>query len=121
MSALQPIRDLLDPQGKKQREDAAKKLQAAAAERRLDLRWLMSDARGRRIVRRELARAGLFGDVLKGDPRATEHAAVLRDHALALFNELLAVTPEEALALFKVDPVFQMHQANAKTKNAPDA
>ncbi len=109
MSVLQPIRDIINPAGKIAREEDEKKRKLRQAERRLDLRWLMGDARGRRIVRVLLAQAGLFGEVMRADPRSTEHAAILRDHALALFNELLAATPEEALDLFRADPVHQHH------------
>lgn len=108
-AVLQNVRDILDPGAKKAREDAEALRRAKQAERRADLRWLMADARGRRLIRHELARAGLFADVLRSDPRQTEHAAVLRDHALALWNELLAAAPVESLAMFQADPAYQKH------------
>lgn len=104
--ALQGARDIIDPGAAKRRAAAEEAARIAAAERRLDLRWLMADARGRRIVGRLLARCHLLGNTFAHDQRLVDRAEGRRELALELFGEIAGAAPEEALAIFRADPVF---------------
>jgi hypothetical protein len=52
----QAVRDRLDPDGAKARAEERRQQEARAVERRLDLRWMLGDVRGRRILANLLTR-----------------------------------------------------------------
>lgn len=106
-AALQGARDIIDPAGAEKRRKEAEEQKARDALRRLDLRWLMADPRGRRIMSDLLARGHLLAPTSTGDRRLHDQADGRREMVLGLFFELMTVSPNETLALFKEHPTVQ--------------
>jgi len=119
--ALQGARDILHPAAAKARKAAEADAKHRALEERLDLRWLLSDARGRRIASRILSRCNLLGGTFHTDQRLCDRAEGRREFALSLFGDLVGAAPEEALDLFRQDPAFQRAIEAAKPKDAGKA
>lgn len=114
-SVLQGARDIIDPKGAAKRKAEEEERKLADATRRLDLRWLMADARGRRIAADLLARGHLLAPTFSTDDRLTNRAEGKRDLVLGVFFELLSACPTETLALFKEHPAVQRMIDAAKT------
>ena len=106
-SVLQGARDIIDPKGAAKRKAEEDERKLADATRRMDLRWLMSDARGRRIAADLLARGHLLAPTFSTDDRLTNRAEGKRELALVIFFELLAACPTETLTLLKEHPAVQ--------------
>lgn len=106
-AALQGARDIIDPAGAEKRRKEAEDQKARDALRRLDLRWLMGDVRGRRFVSEFLARGHLLAPTSSADRRLSDQADGRREMVLGLFFELMTVAPNETLALFKEHPTVQ--------------
>lgn len=113
-SALQGARDIIDPDAAKQRKKDEEDRKAYDAQRRMDLRWLMADPRGRRIMSDLLARGFLLAPTFNQDQRLTDRAEGKRDLVLGVFFELLGACPAETLALFKEHPAIQRAIETAK-------
>lgn len=105
--ALQGARDIIDPKGAEQRKKDAEERKVRDNTRRMDLRWLMGDTRGRRIVSDLLARGHLLAPTSQDNARLTHMAEGKRELVLAIFFDLLASCPTETLALFKEHPTIQ--------------
>ncbi len=106
-SVLQGARDIIDPAGAEKRRKEAEEQKARDALRRLDLRWMMGDPRGRRIMSELLARGHLLAPTSSADRRLSDQADGRREMILGLFFELMTVAPNETLALFKEHPTVQ--------------
>ena len=76
------------------RELAIKEAQASQAEVRQDLRWLMSERRGRRIVWRLLSDAGVFQLSFHTNAMQMAFNEGIRNKGLKMLNDLLANCPE---------------------------
>lgn len=118
---LQGARDIIDPAAAKARKAAEEETKRRAAEERMDLRWLLSDPRGRRIAARILARCHMLSGTFATDQRLTDRAEGRREFALSLFADLVTASPDEALALFNLDPTVQRAKDALKVKNASGA
>ena len=116
--ALQGARDIINPAAAEARKKAEAEAKHRAAEERLDLRWLLSDARGRRIAARILSRCHLLASTYASDQRITERAEGRREFALSLFGDLVSASPDEALDLFQLDPTVRRHKQDLKASNA---
>ena len=106
-AALQGARDIIDPAGAEKRRKDAEDQKARDALRRLDLRWLMADVRGRRIISELLARGHLLAPTSSADRRLSDQADGRREMILGLFFELMTVAPKETLDLFRENPTIQ--------------
>lgn len=115
---FQGVRDLIDPQAAKARKEAEADLARRTAERRLDLRWMLGDARGRRIAANLLTRCHLLASTYHADARLGDQAEGRRILGLQLFSEMVTAAPEEALALFEQSPTWQAAREAAKPKDA---
>src|ERR1041385_4249481 len=62
-----------------------------------DLRFVMSDARGRRVLWALLEDAGVYRSTFNTDALAMAHSEGKRDTGLRLLDRLLRVTPGEYL------------------------
>ena len=120
-SISQGVRDRLDPEAAKRRQEAARDQEIRAAERRMDLRWLLGDARGRRIAALLLSRCHLIASTFQSDQRLTDRAEGRRELGLLLFAEMTGAAPEETLDLFRLDPAWQRARDAAKPKDAKKA
>ncbi len=87
--------DPLDLQG---REAARTETEEAIAHRRRieleDLRWLMADKRGRRLMHRLLSKAHIYRTSFTGDPHSTLFAEGERNVGLVFLNDLTEACPE---------------------------
>lgn len=119
--ALQGARDIINPAAAKARKEAEEEAKRRAAEERLDLRWLLSDTRGRRIASRILARCHLLAATYSAEQRITDRAEGRREFALSWFGDLVSAAPDEALALFNLDPTVQRAKESLKVRNASGA
>lgn len=77
-----------------QRTDAQRARQEAADK---DLRFVMGDARGRRVLWGLLEEAGIYRSSFSVDPLAMAHAEGRRDMGLRLLARLMRTTPGEYL------------------------
>lgn len=91
MSDLDPFDLAAQEQAESDRKEAAKR---DAQTEKNDLKWLMADPRGRRIVRRWLSQAGVWRLSFTGDPHTTAFNEGQRNGGLALFAKLSAVAPD---------------------------
>ena len=104
---LQGARDIIDPAGAEKRKKEAEEQKARDALRRMDLRWMMADVRGRRIMSELLARGHLLSPTSSSDRRLHDQADGRREMILGLFFDLMQAAPNETLALFKEHPAIQ--------------
>lgn len=91
------MQDDLGPQAaearRSSREERAKQLLHRDED---DLKWIMNDARGRRMIYKQLERAGVFRiSYAAGDPHQTSFNEGQRNIGVRLLGELMAVTPEQ--------------------------
>ncbi len=121
MSAMQSVRDIIRPAQAKARKEAAAQAALRAAEERMDLRWLLSDPRGKRIVARILSRCHLLAPTSQTDQRKTEQAEGRREFAISFWSDMVGAAPDEALSLFHLDPGFQRAREAGKPKDSKSA
>lgn len=119
--ALQGARDIIDPVGARARKESEEEARRRAAEERLDLRWLLSDARGRRIAAHLLSRCHLLSGTFANDQRLTDRNEGRREFALSLFADFVGAAPEQALDLFRQDPAFLRAVEASRPKDAGKA
>lgn len=80
------------------RRDAQAEQQLAASN---DVKWIMSDARGRRFVWRLLEQAGIYRSSMAATPEVTAFNEGNRAGGLRLLTKLLAASPSEYLQMQK--------------------
>lgn len=94
---LRVMQDDLGPEAaaaKRAERDQRSELERLQAED--DLKWLMNDQRGRRIVYTQLARSGVFRiSYAAGDPHQTSFNEGGRNVGNLLMRDVLAATPEQ--------------------------
>lgn len=73
----------------------------AAATRLEDVRWLMSSARGRRIVWHELHEAGVFRTSFNTNSMTMAFAEGQRNAGLKLLDEIMSAAPEQYQQMVK--------------------
>ena len=66
-----------------------------------DLAWLMSDARGRRVMRRLLARSGIYRTSFNADPATMAFMEGRRDMGLWLVDEISQHAPKRFIEMQK--------------------
>ena len=66
-----------------------------------DVRWLMSCRQGRRIVWRQLSRAGVFRLSFSSDPLAMSFAEGNRNSGLMLMSQVMSLCPGEYAEMVK--------------------
>lgn len=92
--------DPLDLQGQ---EAARLKAEEAEAHRRRieleDLRWLMSDKRGRRFMHRLLSRAHLYHSSFTGEPHSTAFKEGERNVGLTFLADVMEACPDRYTAM----------------------
>lgn len=64
-----------------------------------DTRWLMDDPRGRRLVWRWLAEAGLFRTSYTGEAQSTAYNEGIRSRGLAMHAQVMQHAPERFLQM----------------------
>lgn len=64
-----------------------------------DLRWLITDARGRRFLRRHLGSLGVFRSSYTGEALSTAFREGERNAGLRLFHQALRIAPAEVAKL----------------------
>jgi hypothetical protein len=101
---LHSIADRIDPATAAQRAADAEQRAAVIAQRNLDLRWLMNDERGRRIMRALFARCRLNASTYHEKQCIRDRLEGARDVATELSAELLGVDPANWTKLFHEDP-----------------
>lgn len=82
-------------------EDRKAEAEREEATEESDLKWLMNDPRGRRIVRRWLSQAGVFRLSFTGDAQATAFNEGQRNTGLRLFSQITRWTPERIAELMR--------------------
>lgn len=100
--------------------EAATRLAKRRADREAgDLRWLMSDARGRRFIWKLLGNAGIFRTSFTGNSE-TFFREGARSIGLQVFAELHQVVPDAYLTMAKEAAALEAqeaNEANAVTRN----
>lgn len=87
--------DPLDLRGQaKTQADSALRSKLARENEEADLKWLMSSKRGRRIVWRHLARAGVFRSSFRTNALEMAHAEGWRDYARHILESVNTLCPE---------------------------
>lgn len=88
--------DPLNPDARAQAEaDAKEKAKLAVKAERDDLVWLMSGKRGRRIVQRQLERAGVWRLSFNTNAMQMSFNEGMRNEGLALTAKLMVYCPEQ--------------------------
>lgn len=101
VSGLRAMRDRLDPAGAKRRQEVEAKITLAQQHRFDDLRWLMHDQRGRRIVYALLDTCGYQGTTINDHGRPSAILEGQRLVAIRLARELVGVDPEAWLRMLR--------------------
>lgn len=95
MTNIQEIRDRMDPEAarlRKENEDTIKRL---TLQRRSDMRWLLEDARGRRIVYKLLIEdSNLMGSTLDANGETSDFIEGRRQLAISYAREIISTQPE---------------------------
>ncbi len=104
--------EMLSPAARERREAEEARLRTLRDRRKSDLRWLMSEPQGRRIVAKLMAQARLQDSTHHPDQRMTERLEGARDFALALASELIAT--DHKLWLLMLEEAW-VDAVNAKT------
>jgi hypothetical protein len=91
------MQDDFDPEQDTARNAARKKRgKQRAKQDEDDMKWLMNDARGRRIAFRFLSRSGVFRiSFTAGDPHSTSFNEGGRNLGLQMMNDINNVVPEQ--------------------------
>jgi hypothetical protein len=71
----------------------------AAAQEEADLKWLVADPRGRRIVRRQLERSGIWRSSFTGDALNTAYREGERNGGLRLLAQITRHAPERLVEI----------------------
>lgn len=96
------MNDPLDVDAAKSREAQRKDAQRAdALKADNDFRWIMADARGRRVIWQLLIEAGIYRSSFAADPAVTAFNEGKRDAGLRLLAKLTSITPDEYLQMQK--------------------
>jgi hypothetical protein len=96
----------LDVEAAAERETQRKDAQRAdALNADKDFTWVMSDARGRRVIWQQLADAGLYRTSFNVDPSVMAFSEGKRDVGLRLLATLIRVTPAQYLLMQKENTV----------------
>jgi hypothetical protein len=82
-----------------EKAEASAESQLADATEEADLKWLMADPRGRRIVRRLLERSGVFRTSFTGDALGTAFREGERNAGLRLFDQIARFSPERLASM----------------------
>lgn len=77
-----------------QKEDRASRVRLNAQTDADDLKWLMSNKRGRRIVWRQLERAGVYRTPFNTNAMLMAHACGEKNDGLRMLAQLFEVCPE---------------------------
>lgn len=94
--------DPLDIRGQEQRQqDAQERNKLAAKIEEEDVKWLMSNKRGRRIVYRLLERAGVWRLSFNTNALQMAFNEGNRNEGLALFAKVMAFCPEQYAIMVK--------------------
>lgn len=99
--AMQAVRDRMDPDAAKVRLAAEELAQKRAIQRMLDIRWLMGDERGRRIVYQLLNSCGYQGSTLTEHGRPSAVLEGQRLVAIRLAQELCPQDPDAWLLMLR--------------------
>jgi hypothetical protein len=91
-----PPFDAANPRHVQRREKAARRQRR---QRDDALRWLMGDARGRRVAWDLLGRAGVFRSSMAPSPELTAFNEGRRDIGLALLADVMRLCPERYAAM----------------------
>lgn len=83
------------------RDHRSKAVRNAAATRLEDVRWLMSSARGRRIVWHDLEEAGVFRTSFNTNSMTMAFAEGQRNAGLKLLAEVMGAAPEQYQQMVK--------------------
>lgn len=101
--------------------DAAARVAKRRAEREAgDMRWIMSDARGRRFIWRLLGNAGIFRTSFTGNSE-TFFREGARSIGLQVFAELHQVVPDAYLTMAKEAAALEAQEANEVNSEANDS
>lgn len=95
MSQPDPIEDAVADLSSASEGELARR----AAEDDEDLRWLIANFRGRRFLRRQLERAGVFRSSFTGDALTAAFAEGERNGGLRLFSQIVRVAPARVAEL----------------------
>jgi hypothetical protein len=98
------------------REKTAKR---AHQQRNEDFRWLMGDARGRRIVWDLLARAGLFRSSLAASAELTAFNEGRRDLGLVTLADVMRLCPEQ-YARMQAEAISRQPPSNGENDGGRD-
>lgn len=96
---MQAARDALDPEAAEARRRAAADANVAAIRRTDDIRWLMNDERGRRIVKDLLDRCGLQVTTLNERGRVSPVLEGRRTVAIEIAREVILISPGDYLRM----------------------
>lgn len=85
--------------------DRKERQRLAALKEAEDWRWLMSGPRGRRIVRRLLAKTGLYQSSIRGGVELTTFHEGERNVGLRLMDLIVAASPGEYILMLQENEV----------------
>lgn len=98
--SIQAAKDLLDPEAAKLRKAVEERAKFLAAQRSVDLKFLMGDARGRRFVFALLESCGFNGSTLQaGIPSGVLEGR--RTVAIDLSRELASIDPDAWILMLR--------------------
>lgn len=91
--------DDTDPKGElgSQRNEETRNKAAKVAQQQADesVRWLMADEKGRRFVRDQITRAGIYQTSMAGTPEMTAFNEGRRNMGLMLLADVVRLAPEQ--------------------------
>ena len=97
----------------------AKTAKATRLQHNDDFRWLMGDARGRRIIWNLLAKAGVFRSSMGLSPELTAFNEGRRDLGLAVLADLMRLCPEE-YGRMQAEAISKQPASNGETNGGRD-